>query len=739
MAPERFRQPAGAPPVERPLLELLSSMRFAVTMLAVVALASVIGTVLPQGQPPITYVDQFGPFWAQVFEAAGLYRVYGAGWFVLLLGVLIASTSVCIWRTAPRLLADWRAYREDLQLQSLKAFEHRAVGERQGDGPAVAAQVAHALVGGGWRVKSVPRADATGRVAGWMVAAQKGGLRKLGYAATHGAIVLICVGGLIDSDLGMRAAMWVQGVTPYAGGGSVADVPAGHRLSEGTPSFRGSLAVAEGTQSRVALLSEGDGVVLQPLPFSVELKRFIVDYYPSGMPKRFASEVVLHDRRSGAREDAVVAVNHPVNFQGVRIYQSGFEDGGSALQLRGVPLADPGQTFDVRATVGVNQPLPLPGVQENWTLEPTSLRVMNVEPVRREPVGDRPAADVRAVDPRWLGGWGLGAAADLNAEQRFRNVGPSVAYRLRDAAGQAVEFVNYMQPVDVGEGEPVYLYGVRLQPAAALAYLRVPVDVLDDGGDAADFWRLKAALNDADLRRQALDRYAAQASVSGRAEAAQALRASAERVLDLFAGPPATQAPSSGERGLQAVSRFLEQQVPPAQREQATRVLVEVLQGVVYQLLQQVRETLGLPSAAPAPTAARLDAYLRQTVLALNDAMLYPAPVLLTLSGFDQVQASVFQVARRPGQPVVYLGCLLLVVGVFAMLYGRDRRLWAWVAPAAGASPTAMLQLAYASPRHGLEADREFAQLRAALLATGDAPSSSSSPLSSPAVPPPLS
>jgi cytochrome c biogenesis protein len=38
------------------------------------------------------------------------------------------------------------------------------------------------------------------------------------------------------------------------------------------------------------------------------------------------------------------------------------------------------------------------------------------------------------------------------------------------------------------------------------------------------------------------------------------------------------------------------------------------------------------------------------------------------------VQASVFQVARAPGKKLVYLGAVLLIIGVFAMLYIRERR-----------------------------------------------------------------
>jgi hypothetical protein len=73
-------------------------------------------------------------------------------------------------------------------------------------------------------------------------------------------------------------------------------------------------------------------------------------------------------------------------------------------------------------------------------------------------------------------------------------------------------------------------------------------------------------------------------------------------------------------------------------------------------------------------------------VLAISDAHFYPAPVAMMMTDFTQVQASVFQVARAPGKKVVYLGCLLLIIGIFAMLYVRERRLWVWLTPDGTAS-----------------------------------------------------
>jgi cytochrome c biogenesis protein len=115
--------------------------------------------------------------------------------------------------------------------------------------------------------------------------------------------------------------------------------------------------------------------------------------------------------------------------------------------------------------------------------------------------------------------------------------------------------------------------------------------------------------------------------------------------------------------------------------------------------------------------------FMTQAVLSLSDSYFYPAPMLLQLSGFDQVQASVFQVARAPGKKLVYLGAVLLILGVFAMLYVRERRLWVWLSDVQGedGSPggATRAMLALSTPRRTMDADTEFESIRESLYAAG--------------------
>ncbi|MBC7727724.1 MAG: cytochrome c biogenesis protein ResB, partial [Microbacteriaceae bacterium] len=316
----------------RDAVELLSSMRFSISLLTLICIASVIGTVVKQHEPVNNYINQFGPFWAEVFGHVGLYTVYSAWWFLLILAFLVTSTSLCIARNTPKILVELRSYKENIREQSLKAFHHKAEGMLSASPETTLARVNTLLIDQGWRARAQVRTNGT------MVAARRGMANKVGYLCAHSAIVLICLGGLFDGDLVVRAQMALLGKIPFAGAGLIADVPAQHRLSVNNPTFRGNLLVPEGGRAGVGILQMSDGVVLQDLPFEVELKKFIVEYYDTGMPKLFASQIVIHDRETGLQTATTVKVNEPAFHRGVAIYQSSFDDGGSKLQLHALPL-----------------------------------------------------------------------------------------------------------------------------------------------------------------------------------------------------------------------------------------------------------------------------------------------------------------------------------------------------------------------------------------------------------------
>lgn len=688
------------------MVELFSSMRFAIALLSVICIASVVGTVLLQNEPVNNYVNQFGPFWYEVFAKLNLYNVYSAGWFILILAFLVVSTSLCIVRTTPKIFVDLKQFKENIREQSLKAFPHKAQAEWAEAPESAARRIGGTLVGSGWKVRLQRRQTPQGE--GWMVAAKTGAANKLGYIAAHASIVMICIGGLLDGDMMVRSQMWLKDKQVFTGSGLIADVPEQYRLADTNPTFRGNLMVTEGATAGVAVLAQPQGVVLQELPFDVELKKFIVEYYNTGMPKLFASEIIIHDRYTGETKEARVEVNHPASHRGIQIYQSSFDDGGSLLRLKAVPMGQEVRPFTVEGRIGESASL-FNGAQR-LQIEFSGLRVINVENfVNNNGINE---ADVRRVDLRHAIESRLGSAHKTVTEKELRNVGPSFTYKLRDEAGQAVEYHNYMLPIEL-DGNRVYVLGVRETPTEDFRYLRIPVD---DNDSIDGFVRLRTALATPAMRQEAVRRYVAEAARGQSPELKQALNVSAQRAIDLFAGvdPEIASLPRRNMpvlAGLQAVSAFMEVNVPEAERERAGEVLLRILNGTLFELFQISRQGAGLPPAQRNDQTAQ---FMTLAVLSLSDSFFYPAPLTFLMNDFEHVQASVFQVARAPGKTVVYIGCFLLIVGVFAMLYVRERRLWVWLTPRPEGGVLATMALS--SNRQLMDNDKEFNQLQQRLL-----------------------
>jgi len=693
----------------RSAVELVSSMRFAIALLVVLAIASIVGTVLTQDDPYPNYVNQFGPFWADIFRGLSLYTVYSAWWFMLILGFLIVSISLCVVRNAPKMIADAKSWKDKVREGSLRAFHHKA--EYACDGTrAEAAQRLGALLGRiGYKYVVRESGDAT------LIAAKRGALAKIGYIFAHLAIVVICLGGLLDSNLPIKFQMWLFGKTPVTSNGTISEIGPEHRLSPGNPTFRGYAWVPEGQHVSTAILNQPNGSLIQDLPFSIQLDKFIVDYYSTGMPKLFASDIVIVDHKTGARVPARIEVNKPFEYDGVSIYQSSFQDGGSQMTMTAWPMVGASvATVPVKGTIGGSIALPasMPDAAGK-TIELSDFRAINVENLTNGS-GKPDVRGVAAQHPveHFLENR-LGSGAKSSKPVELRNIGPSVQYKVRGSDGQAREFNNYMLPVTV-DGERLFLAGVRLAPDDPFRYLRIPAD---SAGTMKEWMMLRAALENPALRAQAAERFAHRAVADPNPELRAHLQESAQRVLSLFAGA------SAGERdgksadgqvnaGFQAVATFIDHSVPKGEQEKAASVLLRILEGSMWDLWQLAREGAGEPDATADATTSR---FVQSSINALSDSFLYGSPIYLQLDSFKQVQASVFQLTRAPGKKLVYLGSLLLVLGIFSMFYVRERRLWLWLKETATGVSVVM---AMSTARKTLDFEKEFAQTRATVAAT---------------------
>ncbi|TKC77863.1 cytochrome c biogenesis protein ResB [Trinickia terrae] len=690
-------------------VELLSSMRFAIALLVILSIASIIGTVLTQDDPYPNYVNQFGPFWADIFRALSLYTVYSSWWFMLILGFLIVSISLCVLRNAPKMIADVKSWKDKVREGSLRAFHHKAEFAVHGERAKTAATL-RALSGKlGYKFVARESDGAT------LISAKRGAMAKIGYIFAHLAIVVICIGGLLDSNLPIKLQMWLFGKTPVDTSAVISEISPNHRLSPSNPTFRGYAWVPEGQHVSTAILNQPNGSLIQDLPFSIRLNKFIVDYYSTGMPKLFASDIVVIDHQTGKEIPARVEVNKPFEYDGVSIYQSSFQDGGSQLTMTAWPMAgDSAKTYPFGGAVGASAPLlasmaAIPGAN-GQTVEFSDFRAINVENV----TDANGSNDVRGVAHKTLAeelDQRLGSGAKTQNPLNLHNIGPSVQYKIRSADGQAREFNNYMLPVDVN-GERMFLAGVRTTPNDPFRYLRIPAD---SGGTLKEWMQLRAALETPALRAQAAQRFAARSVLDQNAALRDHLQDSALRVLTLFAGADVSAGAGVDGRplgGFQAVAAFIDRSVPKDEQQKAASLLLRMMEGATWDLWQVAREQAGEPGMKPDADSTR---FIQSSINALSDSFLYGSPVFLQLDSYKQVQASVFQLTRAPGKKVVYLGSLLLVLGIFSMFYVRERRLWFWLKDTATGTCVVM---AMSTARKTLDFEKEFVRTRDAVGAT---------------------
>jgi cytochrome c biogenesis protein len=414
-------------------------MRIAVSLLTVLGIASIIGTVLKQNEPYSNYIIQFGQFWFAFFEGLGLYDVYHSVWFLAILLFLVASTSLCVYRNGPLMLRELRAWREHATEKSLRSFSHQNEYRTTSDADEIRRRLSQFLTARGFRFKTIKHKNGS-----QLIAAKAGSFQRLGYIFTHSAIVIICIGGLLDGNVPFK----VQELLGYKKVETLdipeSEVPTVSRLTTANPSFRANMTLKEGANSNVAYMLVRDGYLVQELPFTVALKDFRIEHYATGQPKSFESDLVITDPDLKQPLQHTISVNHPLIYKGIAIYQSDFQDGGSKLKLDAWGLfSDKAQPIKLDGTIF--QKSRLGQGDAVLTIEFNDFRKFNV----------------------------LDLSPDGNG--KLKNVGENITFKVRDTQGQAHEYVNYMRPLQLS-GRHYFVSGMRANPQEEFKYLRIPVD-----------------------------------------------------------------------------------------------------------------------------------------------------------------------------------------------------------------------------------------------------------------------
>jgi cytochrome c biogenesis protein len=278
-------------------------MRTALILLLLLAVASAVGSVIPQIPNSPEKVAAFladHELVGRFYLRAGLFDVFGSWWFALIAVLLITSLVACL---LPRSRAHLRAIRQrPVQARELDALPMY----REIDVVATPEEAATAVRG------VLRRRRFRVAAAGTSIAAEKGALREAGSLIFHWAFLLLLVGAIVGKGTG------------YSGRATIVE---GESWTDAAINY-------DPVHLRTGRYFGGDFSGL-----GLRLLRYDDDFDETGLPTRFISTVELLDRSGDAVGRTDVEVNHPARFEDLRIHQYGFgwapvitvERGGQAL------------------------------------------------------------------------------------------------------------------------------------------------------------------------------------------------------------------------------------------------------------------------------------------------------------------------------------------------------------------------------------------------------------------------
>ncbi|MBI4425671.1 MAG: cytochrome c biogenesis protein ResB [Elusimicrobia bacterium] len=351
-------------------LRLFRSVRFNIFLFAALALASAVGTLLPQaGETPEkvqAWIAAY-PAWGRLFEGLGLFRLYESWWYLALLALMAFDIVVCKLASAPPdhglvalppELEPEAAGREVDRAEAAIASKPLQAALSSGREPeAAASSLLGALAREGYHVhRSVAAADG-GRVA--LVATRHRAQRWGSYIA-HVALVVILVGGLLKQLYGF-----------------VEMVP----------------------------VLEGGSQAMQHKPdWELRVADFAVLYYDgTRTPKHFSSELEVFEgeRRLAAKK---IQVNDPLDIDGIRFYQATWGAGGmfrSVTLTLGrhevqMPQRTPTKIPDTKIRVVADMLLP------NFTIGPDGRADSGSLDLKNPGVRLKFLVDGRETRPLWL-------------------------------------------------------------------------------------------------------------------------------------------------------------------------------------------------------------------------------------------------------------------------------------------------------------------------------------------------
>lgn len=296
-----------------------TSLKLVIFLLLMLSALSIAGTIIEQNKPLHEYYRVFQPETVALFNKLGLLDMYHSWWFISCLAMLAINIIACTMDRYAPIMAGLRNKNlildETLQksLNPVERIKYSLPLE-------VVEQRVMQLAAKSFAGKPIVTQAADGSRHYFL---EKGKYSRLAFFFTHLSVLLIFIGAVTGSFFG----------------------------------FKGYINVFEGESVSRLETKAGE---MKSLNFTVKCNSFQADFYPSGAPKDYRSDLsVLKDGKEVLRK--IIRVNDPLSFQGVTLYQSSYGTIPGEVRLE-VRNPDGALRGVVAATIG--QKIAVPGLPD---------------------------------------------------------------------------------------------------------------------------------------------------------------------------------------------------------------------------------------------------------------------------------------------------------------------------------------------------------------------------------------
>ncbi|MBW1997643.1 MAG: cytochrome c biogenesis protein ResB [Deltaproteobacteria bacterium] len=257
------------------------SVKTTIALLIILAVVSVIGTLVPQQEGAIQFAQKLSPELVRILDFLQIFDLYHSTWFRAVIGLLSMNLIICSIDRLPRAMRLFRTVpRPDRKKPFEEIPEHRHL-QVGGEIEEVTSRTLDILK------KSFRRIETRKTSGGNYLYGDKGRYSYFGAYVVHLSILLILIGGIIGSFFGFEAYVNIPE-------GAVVDSVRLRKM--GTP---------------------------KNLGFSIRCDRFLVDFYDDGTPREYRSDLSFLSNGEVIHKGSVL-VNHPITFQGITFYQSSY-------------------------------------------------------------------------------------------------------------------------------------------------------------------------------------------------------------------------------------------------------------------------------------------------------------------------------------------------------------------------------------------------------------------------------